>query len=56
VRRLISTDHRRALPRDVAARAGTPGIARARLAPRFRSWSDVDLRTAAGHYLFRRPR
>jgi SAM-dependent methyltransferase len=57
VRRLIYTDgQRRYVDSDDAALPGTPGIARTHLAPRFRSWSDVDLRTAAGHYLFRRPR
>jgi SAM-dependent methyltransferase len=34
---------------------GAPGLPRALLAPRFRELSDDDLRTAAAHYLFRRP-
>jgi len=34
---------------------GTEGIARGRLAPRFQSATDADLRTAAAHYLYRKP-
>jgi len=57
VRRLIYADgQRRYVDSDDEALAGTPGIARERLAPRFCGWSDADLRTAAAHYLFRRPR
>jgi SAM-dependent methyltransferase len=57
VRRLIYTDgERRWVDSDDAALAGTPGIPRERLASRFRSWSEADLRTAAAHYLFRRGR
>jgi SAM-dependent methyltransferase len=37
------------------ALAGEPGIDRARLAAPFRAASDADLRTAAAHYLFRKP-
>ncbi|MEO6776120.1 MAG: class I SAM-dependent methyltransferase [Kofleriaceae bacterium] len=58
VRRLIydgRTRERRWVDDDEAALAGSAGIERARLARQFRAWSDVDLRTAAGHYLFRRP-
>jgi SAM-dependent methyltransferase len=56
VRRLIYTGRdRRWVDSDDAALAGMPGLPRARLAARFRDWSDADLRTAAGHYLFRRP-
>jgi hypothetical protein len=56
VRRLIydaRSGERRWVDDEVAALAGAPGIARSRLAPRFRDWSDGDLRTAAGHYLYR---
>lgn len=38
------------------AMEGAPGIERSRLARRFRSATDADLRTAAAHYLFRKPR
>ena len=34
---------------------GDFGVARAKLAPRFRAASDDDLRTAAAHYLYRKP-
>ena len=34
---------------------GAVGLPRAMLAPRFRHISDVDLRTAAAHYLYRKP-
>jgi hypothetical protein len=37
------------------ALAGEPGIERSRLAARFRDASEADLRTAAAHYLYRRP-
>jgi SAM-dependent methyltransferase len=41
--------------REEDALAGEPGIERRRLAPAFRGMTDVDLRTAAAHYLFRNP-
>lgn len=54
VRRLIyAGGERRWVDTDDAALTGTPGLARARLAPGFRGWSEPDLRTAAAHYLFR---
>ena len=57
VRRLIyDSGERRYVDSDDAALAGAPGLPRERLAARFRDWSDADLRTAAAHYLFRRPR
>jgi hypothetical protein len=37
------------------ALSGTPGIDRSRLAAPFRSATDADLRTAAAHYLYRKP-
>lgn len=58
VRRLIydaTTGERRWVDHDDDALAGAPGLPRARLAARFRAWSEPDLRTAAGHYLFRKP-
>jgi SAM-dependent methyltransferase len=39
---------------DARAAAGTPGLPRALLARRFRGLSELDLRTAAAHYLYRR--
>jgi SAM-dependent methyltransferase len=55
VRRLIyAGGERRWVDTDEAALAGAPGLPRARLAARFRGWSDADLRTAAAHYLYRR--
>ncbi len=57
VRRLIydtGSGERRWVDDEAAALAGAPGIARSQLAPRFRAWSDADLRTAAGHYLYRK--
>jgi SAM-dependent methyltransferase len=53
VRRMILPD-RRYVEGD-AALAGCPGVPRGLLAPRFRAASDQDLRTAAGHYLYRKP-
>lgn len=58
VRRLIydaATGERRWVESDDDALAGAPGLPRARLAARFRSISDPDLRTAAGHYLYCKP-
>jgi SAM-dependent methyltransferase len=58
VRRLIydaTSGERRWVDDDRDARAGAPGLPRARLASRFRELDDVDLRTAAAHYLYRRP-
>jgi len=52
IRRLILPD-RRYVEGD-AALAGVPGLPRALLAPRFRSASDLDLRTAACHYVYRK--
>jgi SAM-dependent methyltransferase len=54
VRRMIYPD-RRYVDDDAAARAGAPGLSRALLAPRFRAISEEDLRTAACHYLYRKP-
>lgn len=54
VRRLILPEHRWVESEDEAL-AGEPGIDRSELAPRFRSASDADLRTAAAHYLYRNP-
>ena len=34
---------------------GAPGLSRRRLARRFRDISELDLRTAAAHYLYRKP-
>jgi len=52
LRRLILPDHRW-VDDDAAAMGGAPGLPRRFLAPRFRDISDVDLRTAAAHYLCR---
>lgn len=41
---------------DAAVAASQPGLPRALLAPRFRAMTDIDLRTAAAHYLYRNPR
>ena len=41
---------------DATVARAQPGLPRARLAPRFRTMSDLDLRTAAAHYLYRKPR
>jgi hypothetical protein len=35
--------------------AGCPGLRRSLLAPRFRKLSEADRRTAAAHYLYRKP-
>jgi SAM-dependent methyltransferase len=40
---------------DAEAMAGMAGLPRRRLAKRFRAATDADLRTAAAHYLFRKP-
>jgi hypothetical protein len=57
VRRLIyaGTD-RRWVDTDADALAGREGLPRARLASRFRAISEADLRTAAAHYLYHKPR
>ena len=58
LRRLIydaDTRERRWVDTDDEALAGAPGLARPRLASRFRAWSEADLRTAAGHYLYLKP-
>ncbi len=34
---------------------GEPGLTRRLLAPQFRDLSEADLRTAAAHYLYRKP-
>ncbi len=53
VRRLVYPARRYAAD-DASARAGTPGLPRRLLAARFRALSELDLRTAAAHYLYRR--
>jgi hypothetical protein len=50
---VILPDRRYVEEREIMA--GQPGIPRRLLAPRFREASDADLRTAAAHYLFRKP-
>jgi SAM-dependent methyltransferase len=52
LRRLILPDHSW-VDDDAQALRGAPGLPRPLLAPRFRDISDVDLRTAAAHYLCR---
>jgi hypothetical protein len=52
LRRLILPDHRW-VDDDDDARRGTPGLPRALLARPFRDISQLDLRTAAAHYLCR---
>jgi len=54
IRRLILPAHHW-VDDDDDALTGAPGLPRRALARRFRRWSDVDLRTAASHLLFRRP-
>ncbi len=54
VRRMTLPDHRYVATGDEVL-AASPGIARSALATRFRQASDADLRTAAAHYLFRKP-
>lgn len=54
VRRMILPDRRYVEGED--AMAGRPGLSRRFLAPRFRDASDLDLRTAAAHYLYRKRR
>jgi SAM-dependent methyltransferase len=54
VRRLILPDRRYVEDEDVMA--GRPGIRRSLLARRFRKLSEADRRTAAAHYLYRKPR
>jgi SAM-dependent methyltransferase len=59
VRRLIydnASGERRWVEHDDHTRAGAPGLARARLAPRVATITEPDLRTAAAHYLYRKPR
>ena len=53
VRRLILPD--RVFVDGCDTLRGAVGLPRAMLAPRFRHISDVDLRTAAAHYLYRKP-
>src|SRR5579871_75509 len=53
VRRLILPNNR--YVEGDEALQGQPGLRRSRLASRFRHASDVDLRTAAAHYLYRKP-
>jgi SAM-dependent methyltransferase len=53
VRRLIYPDRRYVEEDD--ALAGAPGLPRALLARKFRAVSETDLRTAAAHYLYRKP-
>jgi SAM-dependent methyltransferase len=53
VRRLILPDRRYVEGEE--ALAGQPGIHRSLLARRFRKLSEVDRRTAAAHYLYRKP-
>lgn len=56
LRRLVYVDgERRWVDDEAAAMAGAPGLAPRWLARRFRDVSPADLRTAAAHYLFRRP-
>ena len=54
VRRLI-LPQRRYVDSAEATMAGRRGLARALLAPRFRAIPEADLRTAAAHYLYRKP-
>ena len=53
VRRMIYPDRRYVEGEE--ALEGRPGIERPRLKPRFQSASEADLRTAAVHYLYRKP-
>lgn len=56
LRRLVyAGGERRWVDDDASALAGAPGLPPARLAAAFRDLSPADLRTAAAHYLFRRP-
>jgi SAM-dependent methyltransferase len=52
-RRLILPDRRYVEGEE--ALAGRPGVHRSLLARRFRKLSEVDRRTAAAHYLYRKP-
>jgi len=54
IRRMLLPS-RRYVDTEEEALAGDPGIERAHLAARFRRASDADLRTAAAHYLYRKP-
>jgi len=54
VRRMILPDRRYVEGEE--ALAGRPGLPRRLLAPRCRKLAEADLRTAAGHYLFRKPK
>lgn len=53
IRRMIYPDRRYAEGEEVLQ--GRPGIARKKLARRFRAISEPDIRTAAAHYLYRKP-
>ena len=53
VRRMILPQREYVL--DERVKEGQPGIARVSLARRFRDATDDDLRTAAAHYLYRKP-
>jgi SAM-dependent methyltransferase len=55
VRRLVLPAARYVDEEGAAAAEGLPGLPRALLARRFREISPADLRTAAAHYLFRKP-
>jgi SAM-dependent methyltransferase len=54
VRRLILPE-RRYVEGEDAAFAGRRGLPRALLSPRFRKLPEADLRTAAAHYVYRKP-
>lgn len=54
VRRMTLPD-RRYVDNDEHVLTGQPGLSRSALASRFSAASDVDLRTAAAHYLYRKP-
>ncbi len=56
IRRLMLPDRIYVLSEVEAAAVGASGIARDRLASQFRGASEADLRTAAGHYIYQRPR
>lgn len=53
VRRMIYPDRRYVEGEE--ALEGRPGVERSRLKGRFQNASDSDLRTAAAHYLYRKP-
>lgn len=54
IRRLVMPSHEY-VDSAQAACEGSPGVSRSRLSRTFRDASDVDLRTAAAHYLYRKP-